>query len=577
MVNICRVRCAVASFLICVLAACAAACSSPAGEACESDADCPSGYECVSSGGVVFGGQLCALSAATGPDAAADSGADTATHRDGGADDSGTEDASDTADDSDSDRDSDGDDSGREDTNPPDVRVIDVAASSHDGNRPQESIDEDFSTRWSAEGQGEWIEYTLSDEAEVSYVEIAFHRGDERRSTFDVQLSTDGTTWVDALTGEQSSGTSLELETFSFNPGQARYVRLVGQGNDSPPAEGDGGWNSYLEVRIEDFPIDLSCTVNENECGSDGCGGQHPQCPAEQSCVSGSCQDDAVTNNDLTVIFSQDFSQSPVGDYSRTAWSQDWGLSESSWTDPCQDNCQDPQEWARARLTIEEENGNRFLRKVHDSFLNAGASGVQWWKGIGDHEELYLTFRVRFWGDDWEGPTYHGKLPGLCGSAGCPGGGNPPDHEDGFSTRYMFHDTSTLFFYLYHAAMPAQYGEKVSFNPYNNSPGQWRTVTQRVVLNTPGQANGIVEGFLDGELVAQKTDMDFRNANDQYISTLLFANFLGGSGEDPADYGDEPTNDFDDIMVYRYKDHVPGIKRGLEANDPGATIPLPTF
>ncbi len=503
---------------------------------------------------------------------ASDSGADTSTPRDGGTDDSGAEDVGDTAHDSDSDP----EDSGEEDTSPPDVRVIDVEASSHDGNGPHESVDEDFSTRWSAEGQGEWIEYTLSDEAEVSYVEVAFYRGDERRSTFDVQLSTDGTTWVDALTGEQSSGTSEELETFSFEPGQARYVRLVGQGNDMD--SGDNEWNSYLEVRIEDFPIDLNCTVNENECGADGCGGQHPQCPAEQSCVSGSCQADEVTNDDFTVFFSQDFDQSPVGDYSRTAWSQDWGLSESVWTDPCQDDCQDPQEWARARLTIEEESdGNRFMRKAHDSFLTGGASGVNWWKDIGDHEELYLTFRVRFWGDDWEGPSYQGKLPGLCGSAGCPGGGNPPGPGEGFSTRYMFHDTSTLFFYLYYAAMPSQYGESEHFNPYANSPGQWRTVTQRVVLNTPGQANGIVEGFLDGELVAQRTDMDFRNANDQYISTLIFANFLGGSGEDPADYGDEPTNDFDDVMVYRYKDHVPDIKRGLEANEPGATIPLPTF
>ncbi len=563
--QICRVRCAVVSFLVCgVLAACAGACSSPAGDACKSDSDCPSGYECVSNGGVAFDEQICVLSASTGPDAAADSGADTSAHRDAGPDDGGAEDARDAQ-----------DDSAEEDTGQPNVRVIDVAASSHDGNTPQQSIDEDFSTRWSAEGRGEWIEYTLSEEAEVSYVEIAFYRGDERRSTFDVQLSTDGTTWVDALTGEQSSGTSVELETFSFEPGQARYVRLVGQGNDSPTE--DDGWNSYLEVRIEDFPIELSCTPNENECGADGCGGEHPPCPNEQSCVSGSCQDEGVTNDDLTVIFSQDFDQSPVGDYSRTAWSQDWGLSESSWTDPCHDQCQDPQQWARARLSIEEENGNRFMRKVHDSFLTNGASGVNWWKDIGDHEELYLTYRVRFWGDDWEGPSYHGKLPGLCGSEGCPGGGNPPTHEDGFSTRYMFHDTSTLFFYLYHAAMPSQYGEGVQFDPYVNSPGQWRTVTQRVVLNTPGQANGIVEGFLDGELVAQKTDMDFRNASDQYISTLIFANFLGGSGEDPADYGDEPTNDFDDIMIYRYKAHVPNIKRGLEANDPGATIPLPAF
>jgi len=113
------------------------------------------------------------------------------------------------------------------------------------------------------------------------------------------------------------------------------------------------------------------------------------------------------------------------------------------------------------------------------------------------------------------------------------------------------------------------------FNPYDNSPGEWITVTQRVVLNTPGQANGIIEGFLDGVLVVQKTDMDFRNSSDQHISTLIFTNFLGGSGAEPSDYDDEPINDFENIVVYRYGDHVPGIKRGRQANEPGARIPLP--
>jgi len=118
-----------------------------------------------------------------------------------------------------------------------------------------------------------------------------------------------------------------------------------------------------------------------------------------------------------------------------------------AWSDPCYGECDDEEKWAEARLSIEQEGERRFLRHVHArKGASPGTTGTTWWKRIGEHEEVYLSFCVRLWGDDWEGPSYHGKLPGLCGNKGCPGGGNPPSHEDGFSTRYMFHGTNSLFF-----------------------------------------------------------------------------------------------------------------------------------
>ncbi len=302
---------------------------------------------------------------------------------------------------------------------------------------------------------------------------------------------------------------------------------------------------------------------------------------AEEFADAGTEYGEEVTLDQLEVVFAQSFDETPTGDYLRSHWSDDWGISQGAWSDPCHGNCDDEEAWAGARLTIEVEGESRFMRHVNDTKgLSPGTTGIQWWKGLGDHEELYLSYRVRFSGNDWEGPSYHGKLPGLCGNEGCPGGGNPPDHEDGFSTRLMFHGTDTLFFYLYYAGMDtssSNYGNSLSFSAYDNEPDQWRTVTQRVVLNTPGEANGILEGFLDGELVAQKTDMDFRNTDDQFISTLVFTNFLGGSGEEPSDYGDEPVNDFDEVIVYRYGDHISEISRGLEPHQAGTSIPIPRF
>ena len=323
--------------------------------------------------------------------------------------------------------------------------------------------------------------------------------------------------------------------------------------------------------------------LDEEPGGDDGSAGGDDGSASGDAPQDGTAGDADADNIDkFDIVFSQNFNDNPVGAYSRSTWSEDWGIAEGAWSDPCYDNCTDEAAWAEARLTIEEEaDGNRFMR--HELFTKGtspGTSGTSWWLDVGNHEELYLSFRVRFSGDDWAGPVYDGKLPGFCGSAGCPGGGNPPENYEGFSTRYMFKSTNALFFYLYYAGMDLSdgpYGDGLYFDPYVNQPDEWHTVTQRVVMNTPGQANGIVEGFLDGVLVAQKTDMDYRNADDHYISTMYFANFLGGSGEEPTDYGDTPDVDFDDLVVYAYKDDVPDVPRGLEPSPAGRVIEIPDF
>ncbi|WP_205510011.1 cellulase family glycosylhydrolase [Longitalea arenae] len=120
-----------------------------------------------------------------------------------------------------------------------------VTASSHDGNVPANVLDNNLSTRWSASGDGQWIQFCLTTTATVSGVQIAFYQGNTRRSTFDIQTSADGLSWSNAATGLQSSGTSLNLETFPFAPRSAKYVRIVGHGNSN------NAWNSYTEVRIQ--------------------------------------------------------------------------------------------------------------------------------------------------------------------------------------------------------------------------------------------------------------------------------------------------------------------------------------
>jgi hypothetical protein len=124
------------------------------------------------------------------------------------------------------------------------MECLPVIASADDGNVPGNVLDNDLNTRWSANGDGQWIQFCLANAATVTGVQIAFYSGNSRTSTFDILTSTNGVNWSTAAAGRVSSGTSLNLETFNITAVTAKYVRIVGHGNSV------NAWNSYTEVVI---------------------------------------------------------------------------------------------------------------------------------------------------------------------------------------------------------------------------------------------------------------------------------------------------------------------------------------
>jgi len=120
-----------------------------------------------------------------------------------------------------------------------------VSASTHDGNIPANTVDNLLSTRWSANGDGHWIQYDLGATRTVASMKIAWYNGNTRRSTFDALVSGSPTgPWTALLTGRQSSGTTTQLETHDFTDAPGRYFRIVGHGNTV------NGWNSVTEVEL---------------------------------------------------------------------------------------------------------------------------------------------------------------------------------------------------------------------------------------------------------------------------------------------------------------------------------------
>ncbi|MDB5257371.1 MAG: hypothetical protein JWM14_2066 [Chitinophagaceae bacterium] len=128
--------------------------------------------------------------------------------------------------------------------NPAPPVCLPVSASGDDGNIPANVLDNNVATRWSATGDGQWIQFCQGSAVNISGVQIAFYSGNARQSIFDVQLSQDGLIWTNALTNVRSSGTSLALETFTFATQSAKYLRVLGHGNTV------NAWNSYTEVKI---------------------------------------------------------------------------------------------------------------------------------------------------------------------------------------------------------------------------------------------------------------------------------------------------------------------------------------
>ena len=100
--------------------------------------------------------------------------------------------------------------------------------------------------RWDAEGKGSWIQYELDDVYSIDSVALSWFKGDQRKSKFEIAVSENGVDYVTAFSGE-SGGTTDQLEKYTFTPVKGKYVRVIGNGNDSASSY---GWNSLLEVEI---------------------------------------------------------------------------------------------------------------------------------------------------------------------------------------------------------------------------------------------------------------------------------------------------------------------------------------
>ncbi|MCZ7645372.1 MAG: hypothetical protein M5U26_08825 [Planctomycetota bacterium] len=199
---------------------------------------------------------------------------------------------------------------------------------------------------------------------------------------------------------------------------------------------------------------------------------------------------------------------------------------------------------ADAARKFEPLSGKALRIKVDKDGHYGASLDFAFQKELGEEpEEIYFRYYLRL-GDDWDPTTGGGKLPGIAGTYGRAGwGGRKVNGSDGWSARGLFRgrkDGKTpIGYYCYHVDMKGIYGsewiwERDRLGYLENN--RWYCVEQHVQLNTPGQNDGILRGWVDGQLAFEKTDLRFRDVPALKIEKAWIDIYLGGTWTAPSDH-----------------------------------------
>ena len=125
------------------------------------------------------------------------------------------------------------------------IPAVGVTASGNDGNAPQNVLDNNLGTRWSSDGIGQYITTDLGSTKKICSIDIAWYNGNgnARQNHFVIATSNDGTVFSNIL-NRDSSGTTLNPEKYIISSTDARYVRVIVNGNNV------NDWASITELDI---------------------------------------------------------------------------------------------------------------------------------------------------------------------------------------------------------------------------------------------------------------------------------------------------------------------------------------
>lgn len=171
--------------------------------------------------------------------------------------------------------------------------------------------------------------------------------------------------------------------------------------------------------------------------------------------------------------------------------------------------------------------------------------------GLREPDELWWRYWIRFPEGFYVEVPNRGKLPGVGGlyTYNCLGGRPSTVDEPCFSARMLFGrtypkkgepgypngpaDQTRLGFYAYHLDSPSNRGDIWPWDLEQGTldHGRWYCVEGRIRMNTPGQRDGVLQGFVGGQPAFDRRDIAFRRASEgwMHVKSFWFDVYYGGS------------------------------------------------
>ena len=279
--------------------------------------------------------------------------------------------------------------------------------------------------------------------------------------------------------------------------------------------------------------LDCNCDGVSNEQELDG-----GAADSDGNGIPDDCELDSLEGR---LLFAQSLEHREPGAYDETMMEADW--NDPTWSNGVRDD--------RVSIVQTDETGNKALAVLYpQGEYGTSNTGAQWKVPLGDsYDRVTLSYRIRFTEDfDF---VKGGKLPGLIGGTGNTGG-SIPDGTDGWSARMMWRTEGAIVQYVYHPDQPGGYGEDLPWSieeaQVRFESDRWYTLRHEIIMNTPGEHDGVIRTWLDGEPALTVTDMRFRDVDTFAIDTLYFSTFFGGGSSSWATSKDEVIW-FDDFEV----------------------------
>lgn len=224
---------------------------------------------------------------------------------------------------------------------------------------------------------------------------------------------------------------------------------------------------------------------------------------------------------------------------------------------------------------LNDGDGDYYFRGEWDDGSSGGSAGFQFEAGLREDEgfpdslnnlvEIWQSCNVRF-DANFTMSSYDGKMPlGLRGSYAFMDY-EPADgwetYEDGFLVRKYFsadYPINNHRHLVYWPDMTADYGVKLNawFEDWPSTTtrlycdDEWHNVAWRLVLNTPGSSNGMLEYFHNEILVGRDSVWNYRTADSVYIDWAMWSWFPNSSYTITTEFG----VDLDDMALFAFDDH----------------------